>query len=34
MSDAEADNEKYPWVGPAIFITVLVAIILFFTWLI
>ncbi len=31
MNDVE-DQEKYPWLGPAIFTVVLIALILFFIW--
>jgi len=34
MNDIGPGNEKYPWAGPALFIVVLVAIILFFSWLV
>jgi len=34
MNKPESENEKFPWAGPALFITVLIALIFFFSWLI
>lgn len=28
----ECETTKYPWLGPAFFISVLIAVIVFFTW--
>lgn len=32
MSAQESGSERYPWAGPALFIVVLVAVIVFFWW--
>ena len=34
MNDIPADKEKYPWAGPALFIVVLIALAVFFWWLV
>ena len=32
MNSETNDQEKYPWAGPALFTTVLIAMIAFFVW--
>jgi hypothetical protein len=32
MNTEESEQEKYPWLGPAIFVAVLLALVLFFIW--
>ena len=32
MNSEESEQEKYPWAGPALFTTVLIAMIAFFVW--
>jgi hypothetical protein len=32
MNSEVSEQEKYPWLGPAIFISVLIALVLFFVW--
>jgi hypothetical protein len=34
MSDQEAEKEKFPWAGPALFSTVLLGLVVFFWWLV
>ncbi len=34
MGDKASKEEKYPWAGPALFTTVLIAILVFFWWLV
>jgi len=34
MNDISANGEKYSWAGPALFIVVLIAIAVFFWWLV
>ena len=32
MNDEGPGRERYPWAGPALFTTVLIAVIVFFVW--
>jgi len=32
MNADSQEEEKYPWAGPALFITVLIALLIFFAW--
>ncbi len=32
MGDGETGGERYPWAGPALFIAVAVALLVFFWW--
>ncbi len=32
MNSESQETQKYPWAGPALFVSVLIALLIFFTW--